>query len=475
MSYVRNRFRASSSSSSALAWLPRGVVAVAGALLAVAVGCSSELPAADSSSSTSLSEGHACSGSEPSRCNCPNDMFCCPTDGSCFKSFDDVNFTVCRDSRTNACAMPGAVKAPSGGNATTTAPGHGTCGGDQRAKCNCPADMFCCPTDGSCFKELSQINYTRCRDNQANACAMSGSTTTTPPPATPSPSPSPSNSGTLPTRLRVTNRCAQPIWMAHSDNVPDAQNVQLGKGQSRDYNIPDGGISATRFWPKLACDSGGHNCKIGDNGQGGGVPCPAGGCQPPIDSKFEASFGPKGGGEPTWYNLSQVDGYTIPFKVVPRGAGAEVNGCVTSDCGRLSLDQCPSGEDLSGGGRIPGFASEDLRVRDAQGAVIGCMAPCKKWNYPAPWGLGRSESDDPGLHMCCPTPLDPSRGQCTIANKCMSSESCRSKADPLSVEHTDYVAAMRNMCPSAYSYAYDDAAGLHTCPSTTGFEVIFCP
>lgn len=31
------------------------------------------------------------------------------------------------------------------------------------------------------------------------------------------------------------------------------------------------------------------------------------------------------------------------------------------------------------------------------------------------------------------------------------------------------------MCPTAYSYAYDDTAGLHACPSEVSFEVVFCP
>ncbi|MFT3768885.1 MAG: RICIN domain-containing protein [Minicystis sp.] len=278
-------------------------------------------------------------------------------------------------------------------------------------------------------------------------------------------------SGPLPTRLRVTSQCAEPIWIAHSDNLPGAQNVRLGKGQSADYSVPDGGLNAVRVWPKIGCDGGGHNCKIGESV----APCPAGGCQPPVDSKFEASFAPRGGQAVTWYNLSQVDGYTLPFKVVPRGAGSEQGSCVTSDCSHLSLDACPGDEDMSGGGTFPGYAHEDLRVRDAQGHVIGCLSPCKKWNYPSPWGLGQPESADPGLHLCCPTPIDPATGQCTVQNHCMSPDSCRNAADPVSVVHTQYVKAMAAMCPTAYSYSYDDAAGLHNCPSETGFEVIFCP
>jgi hypothetical protein len=65
--------------------------------------------------------------------------------------------------------------------------------------------------------------------------------------------------------------------------------------------------------------------------------------------------------------------------------------------------------------------------------------------------------------------------QCTVANQCMTPEACRATTDPVSVEHTRYVAAVRAMCPTAYSYSYDDALGLHACPADTRFEVTFCP
>jgi hypothetical protein len=257
--------------------------------------------------------------------------------------------------------------------------------------------------------------------------------------------------------------------------VTDPQNVQLTNGQSHDYQIPAGGLASARFWPKTGCDATGHACAVGDNGQGGGQPCPANGCQPPVDSKFEVTFAAVGGTAQTWYNLSQVDGYTLPFKVTPAGSGVGQGSCIASDCGQLSLDRCPGSENMSGGGAFPAYANEDLRVFDGSGKVIACMAPCKKWNYPAPWGLGQSEGADPGLHLCCPTPTDPASGQCTVANHCMTSAACSNAADPMSVVHTSYVAAIRAMCPSAYSYAYDDAAGLHACPSDTSFEVTFCP
>jgi hypothetical protein len=274
-------------------------------------------------------------------------------------------------------------------------------------------------------------------------------------------------------RLRIVSQCAAPIWIAHSDNVFADQNVLLHAGEYRDYDIPAGGVQSTRFWPKLGCDATGHACAAGDNGEGGGKPCPATGCEPPFDSKFEATFAAIGGSEQSWYDLSLVDGFTLPLAVTPLGAGAGTGTCTASDCSKLTLDACPATDDL-GGGVYPAYASVDLRV-PAAGAPVACLSPCKKWNYPSPYGFGQPEAADPGLHMCCPTPIDPASGNCTIANGCMTPDACRAAADPVSVVHTDYVALVHARCPTAYSYAYDDLAGLHACPADTRFLVTFCP
>ena len=271
------------------------------------------------------------------------------------------------------------------------------------------------------------------------------------------------------TRLRIISSCKQPIWIAHSTNVPGQQNIRLATGEYHDYAIPATGLASARFWPKLGCNVSGHDCKIGDSGEGGGAPCGLQGCQPPIDSKFEATFAPIGSKEATFYNLSLVDGYTLPFSVTPVGGNAGVGSCTASDCSTLTLDACPTAEDL-GGTVYPQFADRDLRVQD-----LGCMSPCKAWNYPAPYGLGRAESQDPGLHLCCPTPINPGTGQCTVANGCMTPEACRAPNDPLAVTRTEYVKRVHARCPTAYAYSYDDEAGLHACTADTGFRVVFCP
>jgi hypothetical protein len=267
-----------------------------------------------------------------------------------------------------------------------------------------------------------------------------------------------------PTRLRIVNACDEPIWIERSDNVPDAPNVRLGPGECHDVPIPDAALASTRFWAKTGCAPDGTDCAIGQSV----APCPAGGCHPPIESKLEVTWAdpiacPASGAPAdcvTWYNASQVDGYTLPFRIVPNGPGADEPGCVVSDCGALDLAECPSDEDLSEGGAYPELAHVDLRVFDPRdpSRVIGCMAPCKRLNYPAPWGLGAPETTSPTVDFCCPTPP-------------ITPEACT--AGP--VARTDYVTRLQTMCPSVYSYAYDDADGLHTCPAQTRFELRFCP
>ena len=99
----------------------------------------------------------------------------------------------------------------------------------------------------------------------------------------------------------------------------------------------------------------------------------------------------------------------------------------------------------------------DLRVYK-NGKVVACLSPCKKWNFPPPYGFGNSETQSPGDFLCCPTPpIDPL--------------SCRS--GPIVTSH--YVNLIHATCPTAYSYSYDDEAGLHNCPGETSFDVTLCP
>jgi len=117
------------------------------------------------------------------------------------------------------------------------------------------------------------------------------------------------------------------------------QTLRVDSGKIMDFKVPYGeNISATRFWPKYQCDSNGQNCAFGESG-GPDLPCPEGGCSPPIDTKFEATFG--AGGNLDWYNSSQVDGWTLPFDMkfdCRDGSG----GYADLNCRGLTQDACPT-------------------------------------------------------------------------------------------------------------------------------------
>jgi Thaumatin family len=244
------------------------------------------------------------------------------------------------------------------------------------------------------------------------------------------------------TRLSVTNRCDFPVWMATEPNAQKAPlsegTVKLSKGESRDYSIAREGW-AGRLWSKTGCDSNGRNCAAGE----AVPPCPPSGCQPPADTKVEFYFPNISSTEAAWYDISLVDGYSLPMEIQPRGG--ESGSCIKTTC-NLSLNNCPQDETL-GLGNLGVFKD---------GKVVQCLAPCKRWNYPAPYGLGKPETEAPGIDLCCPY---------NDVNRCRTGP----------VVQTKFVQTVRKACPTAYSYAYDDEAGLHSCSTPTSFDVTLCP
>jgi len=273
-------------------------------------------------------------------------------------------------------------------------------------------------------------------------------------------------------RLRITNGCkSDDLWLANFAFQSPAfeQDLKLGAGETHEFQIPDEGLAATRFWAKWGCDTSGSNCAIGQSG-GPGESCPVDGCAPPVDSKFEATFGCLPGtancahnpslpteplGPTDWWDVSQVDGWTLPYKV------EVVGDCPASpkliDCSRLSLESCPAGEELGGSA-----GKETLQLLSPSDRLtpVGCYSPCAKLTY-SHWDQGHSYTPESveAQDFCCPTPpISPS--------KCSSGP----------VVHTQYVQAVHRLCPSVYAYAYDDGVGLAQCPAGTRYDVTFyCP
>lgn len=275
-------------------------------------------------------------------------------------------------------------------------------------------------------------------------------------------------------RLRIINGCASDaIWIANfAFQAPFfPQDIKVAAGAAHDFQIPDAGLAATRFWPKWGCGESGTACKIGESG-GPGESCGPDGCAPPVDSKFEATFGCMRGVKEhdcavnpslpsehldatDWWDVSQVDGWTLPYKVALHG---DCPGAPSSiDCSDLALSACPTAEDLG----LP-TGPESLKLADPKGGdqPVGCYAPCSKLTF-SQWGQGHGYTAESAeaQDYCCPTPP-------------ISPQQCA--AGP--VEKTKYVEAVHKLCPKVYAYSYDDGVGLAKCPSGVRYDVtFFCP
>lgn len=292
-----------------------------------------------------------------------------------------------------------------------------------------------------------------------------------------------------PTRLRIVNNCTTKLNIFYQSGggqrLSAPQGVPLSAFAPYDFPLPDEGLIGFRVWAGWGCDDFGNNCVIGGSGGTftGGVPPGTGdlgcssqyGCGPPVDSKFEGTFSClKGGGSDAscvpgapnvdWADVSLVDGYTLPYVlklVTPGGfndpcdAGLQGKMPFSIDCRGLDIGRCPTSENIQNGPTV------NLTVSfPATGQAGGCFSPCSKltsrqWN---PTGTHYVDDSMAALY-CCPTPP-------------ISSEACR--AGP--IEQTGYVRLVHKMCPGVYSYAYDDAMGLFTCPRGTKYELtFFCP
>lgn len=273
----------------------------------------------------------------------------------------------------------------------------------------------------------------------------------------------------------ITNSCSYTIWV-QQQNMPDgvASVVELASGASQEWEIPDAGLAATRLWPKKGCDSNGDNCLIGQSSD----PCPDGGCPPPVDSKIEATWGctlsdqtqcavnPSSDtgaliGDTTSWDMSAVDGYTFPFTATITGDTSGDPSCVAADCANLSMDQCPTSENLSEGNgeTTMAYAALNLNVFNSDSASIGCYSPCTMLTYPTFGGENQTNTDSAANLYCCPTPP-------------ISSAECN--AGP--VVGTNFVTRVHDMCNSTvYTFAYDDAKGLRNCSASTQVSVTFGP
>ncbi|XP_004238220.2 pathogenesis-related protein 5 [Solanum lycopersicum] len=220
------------------------------------------------------------------------------------------------------------------------------------------------------------------------------------------------------TQFTLQNNCGYTVWPGtlSGNGVPISgdSGFALTPGATIQLSAP-GGFSG-RFWGRTGCNfnsTGAGKCITGDCGA---LKCPSGaGGAPPV-SLVEFTIA-KTNAEKDFYDVSLVDGYNVGIGVRSSGGSGDCQyaGCV-ADLNAI----CP----------------KELQVMD-NGAVVACKSACAQFNTP---------------EYCC-----------TGAH-----------STPATCSPTNYSRIFKSACPSAYSYAYDDASSTCTCAGAD-YLITFCP
>ncbi|XP_021284015.1 pathogenesis-related protein 5-like [Herrania umbratica] len=218
------------------------------------------------------------------------------------------------------------------------------------------------------------------------------------------------------TQFTLQNHCSFTVWpgslSGNSAALGDG-GFALPPGSSAQYQAPPGWSG--RFWGRTGCtfdNSGSGKCITGDCD--GVLKCTGGGAPPVTLVEFTIA------GESSdkdFYDVSLVDGYNVALGVKAVGGTGDCQyaGCVTD----LNTN-CPT----------------ELRVMDS-GSIVACKSACAAFNSP---------------EFCC----------------------TGDHATPQTCSPTQYSEMFKNACPTAYSYAYDDASSTRTC-SGSDYLITFCP
>lgn len=219
------------------------------------------------------------------------------------------------------------------------------------------------------------------------------------------------------------NQMNEDIWVGCQGNpLPANGGFALPRGASVTITVPFG-ASAIRFWGRTGCNfnaSGAGTCASGDCARG--LYCNGAGGIPPATL---AEFTMNGAGNQDFYDISLVDGYNVPIRIVPVPgtftvpAGAGKYGCGVAGCTSDLLLTCPT----------------ELRTYNSSGQTVGCMSACMKY--------GTSQ-------YCCTGPNN----------------------QPSTCPPTSYSQIFKAACPDAYSYAYDDQTSTYICLNAT-YQIIF--
>jgi len=211
----------------------------------------------------------------------------------------------------------------------------------------------------------------------------------------------------------VVNNCSYTIYPGIYPASYANGGWQMAPGTQVGFTLNSGWIG--RIWGRTGCNSA--NPAVCATGQCGGIGLQCAGTTGMAGTSL-AEFNLNANGT-DWYDVSYVDGFDNPIGItVSNPSCASPNTCTTAP-----LNAC----------------SGDLRNGNE------CSSPCTVFNTD---------------QFCCRGAYG-TQASCVVANWPAAEQS--------------FVTDIHNSCPGEYAYAYDDANGLHTCPTGANYTVTFCP
>jgi hypothetical protein len=335
------------------------------------------------------------------------------------------------------------------------------------------------------------------------------------PTPTPAPTPTPDPNGTR--TFTFVNQCSYDVWVGGEGNpiapatpcsagcpsgsvcntanqlctydVPNASTWQLAQGQSTAVTLPPswGG----RFWPRTHCTATGTGLSCATGDCGGNLACPVGVGGAPPATLAEFTVMPPGSGAGTdFYDVSDVDGSNVPLSIVPTpgtydtsppsGAnGAYYCGSPGSPTGTNGLPGCPW--------NIQAACPAELQDNDP-GYYVGCRSANQVCAVdPSNPTLDCGGEDD--LYGCTPGGPNGVTGSCYSAGANAACCGCPSWSPNGACRSSNpawtgglagkYASILKDWCPTAYSFPYDDLTSTFTCSGSasanTSYTITFCP
>ncbi|KAJ7958069.1 Pathogenesis-related thaumatin family protein [Quillaja saponaria] len=218
------------------------------------------------------------------------------------------------------------------------------------------------------------------------------------------------------TVFTLQNRCRYTVWpgtlSGNGAAILGEGGFSLAPGSSIQLTAPPGWSG--RFWARTGCNfdgSGNGKCATGDCGN---LKCIGGGIPPVTLAEFTIATTTK---DKDFYDVSLVDGYNVGMSVKATGGTGDCQyaGCVADLNGN-----CPA----------------ELQIMNS-GSVVACKSACAAFN---------------STEFCC----------------------TGDHSTPQTCPPTQYSKMFKKACPTAYSYAYDDASSTCTCFGSD-YHITFCP